>query len=214
MKKIKTLSFIVSGAIGFVTSCTPSVSTPATNSVQYPFAGAINQITATVPGAAVDNTIDLKTHSYSFTPTVNGTITQLGYLFNNSSLTVANFRLSLWDATPGSAPLATTGQQTFVNTNPNFVYFPIQPVVVTAGQTYYVSREFIPVSTTTNVADYIGSVQRASSAILPQTLNTLPSPGNITINQSYFTDNSDPRTATPNPYLDFNFLPYIDFQIQ
>ncbi len=160
-------------------------------------------------GGVDANNWDPNTHAYSFTPLVNGTIDQLGCLFYNNPNPFTNqedFILSLWDATPGSPPLATTGPQTFTS-NPNIVYFPVTPVAVVAGQTYFISREFVP-----NMASpdsYGGNVVMSTTGnIFPQSL-----PGVVTINHSYFTGNADPRTAASNPQYDY-YLPYLDFQIQ
>ena len=215
MKKITNTVLISAALIILAASCRRSSSTPAVvNSVQYPLTSAINQITAAFPSSGDVYFLDVKTHGYSFTPTANGTITQLGYRFDNPLLSMADFTLSLWDAIPASAPLATTGQQTF-SFNANIIYFPITPVAVLAGQTYFVSREFIPTAASSGyTSEYVGFLRRdPNNAILPLVVS-LPQPGNVTINQSYFTDNADPRTAMPITNYDVNYLPYIDFEIQ
>jgi hypothetical protein len=199
MKKILSISVLAY----IFTSCTPTPPSPPSLPLQYPLATAIAN--TALPGTPII-TMDVKTHSYSFTPTATATVNKLGYQFNSTSLTSAIYILSLWDATPGSLPLATTGPVT-LTPNASVVYFPITAVTLTAGQTYYVSREFRSSIPSISVADYIGQ-QYMGTGILPQTA------GIITINQSWFTDNADPRTANPMPPMNNNFLPYIELEIQ
>ena len=205
MKKITNTVLICAALIILAASCRRSSSRPAP---QKPLLPIVNAIKMNLGGTDV-TTWDPNTHSYSFTPLVNGTIDQLGYRLDNpvdpSYPAQEVFILSLWDANPSSQPLATTGQKT-IQKGANVVYFPITPVVaVVMGQTYYVSREFIP---TLAAPDNLGGLCVSAVSIFPQSLL-----GVVTINHSYFTNNPDPRLATPSSQYDY-YLPYIDFQIQ
>lgn len=186
-------------------SCTPTPPPAPVATTYHPMDLSIPGFT-NANGYQQQNTMDLKTHAYSFTTNQAVTITKLGYQAWAAGIT---YTLTLWQSgnnTPlGSVTVtpATTGTMLF--------YALPTAVSITTGNTYIVSRTYMSGGPTGYVSDYVGSVANMNgNSVYPYTQQA------ITFTNGYFTDNPNPLLTgsnTVNAPLN-TLLPFLDVEYQ
>ena len=199
---MKTILLLLAAAL-IIQSCTPTP--PPAPAIYQPMVLSIPGFT-NANGYQQQNTMDLKTHAYSFTASQAVTITKLGY---QPWVAGISYKLSLWQV-GNSTPLASINVVPSTVGAMQFFVLPT-PVSITTGNTYIISRMYVSGGPSGNVSDLVGSVaNKNGNSVYPYTQQA------ITYVDGYFTDNFDPlltgsnTTNAPHNTL----LPFLDMEYQ
>lgn len=188
LRKVGILFFL---SMLFVGCGSPNPAPMSTcNTVGTPFQQLETYLLASVsPVYATNVTMDLDTHEYTFKLLTNKTVCSIGY--QNQGGYTGQYLMKISQG----ANVLYSGNHSFVSTS--IVFVPINPVTLTAGISYTVSRTLL---NGTNINHRLGNVIKNTSG------SNIPYPvtdGNMTIISSTFYGSGGPVNNIFIPYIDF-----------
>lgn len=190
--------FIILGAVLIIGSgCpgSPVTPTPPCDATNTKFNQLFNFAKTTMTGSTDINTMDLLTHEYTFTPTANEVICQVGYQ-GNAVLFASSIPYNI-EIVNSSNTVLYTGNHIFQSTAMD--YKTVGPVSLSAGQSYTIRR---------TVTNYLGNITNTVGRMLSFNLpaNHFPVTNNgLTITASKFYGTGGPVNNIGIPYIDIVF---------
>lgn len=188
LSKVGILFFLSILFVGCGSPNPPSTST--CNTVGTPFQLLETYLLASVsPVYATNVTMDLDTHEYTFKLQANKTVCSIGY--QNQGGYIGQYLMKISQG----ANVLYGGNHSFVSTS--IVFVPINPIALTAGISYTVSRTLL---NGTNINHRLGKViENTSGSNIPYPVTD----GNMTIISSTFYGSGGPVNDIFIPYIGF-----------